>query len=318
MQIPVAHLTQYGTIIGSIVYDTDKNAFIDSKKQYQRDLPLQDYTDCTVINNSCITLVGKVAKRNTLVCCFGDNFCYELDKQFLSKYKISNAHLDQADNYYCIDGSLQDLSYLYPDGNIRFLNHFYANNQSSKGVARKFSALYRNKRCIVKFSKTNNEDLYNEQKYKQISDLLGVNCCDTYLSEYYGKKCVISIFEYDRNDIYISFKNLNKSIDIILDSFCKEDKLMFDKYMLLDYILLQQDRHFSNLAVVNDRLYPLFDNGECLGLGAISYFSSNFRTYIERLDKDYLRTLFHPDQRIFQYLNVTQANLVKREMTKIW
>ena len=63
-----------------------------------------------------------------------------------------------------------------------------------------------------------------------------------------------------------------KSFGEILKSLSDKDKWIFDKYMLLDYILLQEDRHYSNLAVVNNRLYPLFDNGECLGIGSIGYF----------------------------------------------
>ena len=123
---------------------------------------------------------------------------------------------------------------------------------------------------------------------------------------------------YINNDIYISFKNLNKSFGEILKSLSDKDKWIFDKYMLLDYILLQEDRHYSNLAVVNNRLYPLFDNGECLGFNSISYFSSNFRSYVERLDKNYLRSLCTVNNKFYELLNHNQISLVKNEVNKIW
>ena len=318
MQIPVANLTRYGAIVGSVLYDTVENRFTDSNTVCKRSLPVQDYLDCTVNNNSCITVVGEIPARNMYVCCFGDNFCYELREPYLRKFTISNMKLDHENRLQCMDGKLDDLSYLFPDDRIEFVSLFWGSNQSSKGIARKFSARYNGKLCIVKFTKGNNEDLDNELRYKQICDLLGVNCCQVYVSEYYGKKCAVSVYAYGKEDIYISFKNLNRTVEQIVSSFSPEDKRMFDKYLLLDYILLQQDRHYSNLAVVNNGLYPLFDNGECLGLGSISSFSRNFRTYIERLDRNYLKSLFDPDERMYEYLNESQKPLVRNEVAKIW
>lgn len=52
--------------------------------------------------------------------------------------------------------------------------------------------------------------------------------------------------------------------------------------MGLDYIMSQQDRHMSNIALLNRGMYPLFDNGECLGIGTIGFFSQNYRIYMER------------------------------------
>ena len=319
MLIPVSHLTRYGTVIGSVLYDTETDKFSDSRMIYSRSLPLQDYDDCSVISNNCVTVVGKIYGRNTYACCFGDNFCYELDKHILSRFVLSNIKVDSVGKYHCIDGKLDDLSYLFPDSKIKFVNLFNYRNVSSRGVSRKFFALYSDKLCIIKFTKKNNEDLHNEVLYKNICDVLEIPCCDAILSEYYGKECIVSVFNYNiNNDIYISFKNLNKSFGEILKSLSDKDKWIFDKYMLLDYILLQEDRHYSNLAVVNNRLYPLFDNGECLGFNSISYFSSNFRSYVERLDKNYLRSLCTVNNKFYELLNHNQISLVKNEVNKIW
>ena len=172
MLIPVSHLTRYGTVIGSVLYDTETDKFSDSRMIYSRSLPLQDYDDCSVISNNCVTVVGKIYGRNTYACCFGDNFCYELDKHILSRFVLSNIKVDSVGKYHCIDGKLDDLSYLFPDSKIKFVNLFNYRNVSSRGISRKFFALYSDKLCIVKFTKKNNEDLHNEVLYKNICDVL--------------------------------------------------------------------------------------------------------------------------------------------------
>lgn len=318
MLIPVAHLSKYGIIAGSILFDTNTIDFLDSNTIYERKLPIQDYNDCSVRNDNICTIVGMIQLRKTYVVCFGDNFCYEVDKEYLSSKVLSNAVISADNSFQCLDGSFEDLGYLFPDPGIKYISEFYGKNVSSKGIARKFSALYDNALSIVKFSKSNNQDLKNEIIYKNIADLLGVRCCKVYYTHYFNRDCIVSVFEYSDDDVYLSFKNLNKSVSEIVVRLNKQDQVMFDKYMLLDYILLEQDRHLSNLAVVNDRLYPLFDNGECLGLGPVSHYSSEFRKYIERLNKDYRRSLFQPDEVIYSYLDDNQKALVRREVSRIW
>lgn len=293
MLIPVCHITRYGNICGTIYYDNVNFKFIDTTKVADRLLPTQDYLECSTISSDICTVVGKNYRYNTYVVCFGDNFIYELTRDVLLTYSISNMKLTKGNRLVCLDGKLPDFSDYFPDRKLKFKGLFTAIQASSLGVARKFFAEYGNKSCIVKFSKRSDDlDLINEEKYYSVAKSLGVSCCKANMTSYYNKQCVVSIFSYNRErDLFKSFKSTGLSIRDIYTRFSDSDKNMFNKMMLLDFIMSQQDRHMSNIALCNNRLYPLFDNGECLGIGSISYFSQNFRRYILSLDKDYLRCL---------------------------
>lgn len=299
MEIPVCNLTKRGLIIGYIAYDTSINKFKDKLGVYtDRVLPFQDYyVPSDLDSHNIVTLVGKDYKYNMYIICFGDNFLFSIDKSKLLRYKISNAKLTKDYRIFCIDGKLPDLSYMFPDRGIQFISLHQGVQNSSQGIAKKFFGLYKNKYSIVKFSKiSSSEDLDNEILYKNLADILKVPCCKVYKSVYYNKPCCISNFEYDIGvDYFQSFKSTNKRLEEILNRLDKKSKQDLDKILLLDYLVNQQDRHLSNIALCNDRIYPAFDNGECFNLGSIGYFSENFRRYIERLDKRYLYSLVNLD-----------------------
>lgn len=294
MEIPVYKLAQYGVILGTVFYDTKTNKFVDKMAIVDRDLPIQDYLSCEVVCNNTVTVVGKDYSNGDYIVCFGDNMLYSLRKRELRRYRMTNIKVSRDDKFICIDGKYEDLSYLFPDKNIEFLGMSVYSQESSLGVAKKFTATYKDNICIVKFSKLSSQkDLYNEIKYFKLAKLFGVDCCTVRLSTYFGKKCCISELSYDpTKDVFKSFKSTGRNPMEIYKSFSKEERIKFDKLMILDYMVEQQDRHMSNIAVCNGRLYPTFDNGECLGIGGIGYFSRNFRNYVEKLDKGYIRSIF--------------------------
>lgn len=285
MLIPVAYITNYGgNPIGCVAYNTDTHKFNDTDISLAKGaiLPIQDYLSCEV-KGLYATIVGKNYKE--YVCCFGDNMLYSLSKEQLSHYKLTNVKITKDNRLICRQGKMQDLSYLFPDKRIQFVRLSRELQNSSIGIAKKFYAKFNGKDCLIKFSKGNENDLINEVLYYKVGKILNIRVCKAILTQYNGKNCIASIFEYDKKkDSYLSFKNTNKTLGDIRNSFCESDKLEFDKALILDYLLSQQDRHLSNLAIVNGRFYPLFDNGECLGLSPISYFSNRFRQYIERMD----------------------------------
>ena len=265
MEIPVCHITEYNTIKGTIVYNLESDSFSD-KLGYiaDRTLPRQDYFTCAVDETDICTVVGKV--KNNFVVCFGDNFLYYIPEDIiLSRYRVSNLLLVDDKRQQCIDGSLKDLSYLFEENKIRFISMLKEQQASSLGLARKFFAEYDGKVCIVKFSKHSNKecaDLKNEVTYKQIADILGIPCCSVKLSSYYNRPCILSFFEYDNSrDVFMSFKSTGLKPSEIYLRLSDEEKWKYDRMMLLDYILEQGDRHFSNIALVNQDMYPLFDNG---------------------------------------------------------
>lgn len=282
MLIPVCHISNYGIITGSVWFNSSNCQFNDGSTADVA-LPVQEYLNCTVSNpNRICTVVGKSISRGTFFVCFGDNMVYEIDKSLLLCYNVSNAKLSR-DRKVLLDGDINkvDLSNMFSSA-IHFISEFKLSQKSSLGIARKFFASYRGKDCVVKFSKGNGQDLRNEIIYKRVADLLGVPCCDVYMEKYFGKDCVVSVYHYDKNkDIFMSFKSTGKQPVEIYNSLNPEEQNIFTKMVVLDYIMSQQDRHMSNIALCNGKMYPLFDNGECLGLGSIGPFSKSFRRIVK-------------------------------------
>lgn len=289
MQIPVCNIERHGMLAGAVIFDTNTRKFLDINKISDRCLPVQDYLSCTVECNKRCTAIGKVYARGTYVICFGDNFAYECDRQVLMHYTVSNLKFGSDGRIICIDGRLPDLIDLFPDKKIKFVSSFSESQASSLGVSRKFYAYYDGMPCVVKFSKrTDNKDIFNEELVYNMACKLSVPCCRAITSKYFGKYCCISIYAYTARDVFRSFKTTGLSIKDIYNRLRDEDKVIFDRMMLFDFLVKQEDRHMSNLALLNGRMYPLFDNGECLGLGIVSIFSANFRKYILGMNKNYL------------------------------
>jgi hypothetical protein len=294
LEIPVSIITKYGVPIGTNIYNTSMNIFYDSDSICTgRELPYQDFVSCELNTDRIITVVGKIYSDNSYIVSFGDNFLYNMTKSKLTQYKISNIKETKDNRVICLEGTLPDMQKYFPDRHIMFYKTKYEVQNSSIGIARKFYGTYNKKPCIVKFSKiASDEDLYNEVLYKRLADLLNVPCCEVKLSKYYNKVCCISIYKYNiKNDYFTSFRGLNKSASDIIKGFDTKSKIDFDKIMILDFLVNQQDRHMSNIATCNGKMYPAFDNGECFNIGSIGAFSNNFRRYVLRLDKTYIKDI---------------------------
>lgn len=295
MLIPVCNISQYGTLSNMyVVYDNVQNRFMDKKGSCNRILPVQDYMSCNIINNNICTLVGRNSKE--YVICFGDNMLYSVSKDALCNYTVSNANYDSLGRIRCID-SLIDLHNLFPDKNIKFGNVLSSNEKSSLGEAKKFFGTYNGRPCVVKMSKSDNKDILNERSYYEASLLLDVKCCEAIVSTYYGKPCCVSIYDYDiSKDMFRSFKSLGGNFEKVVNELSTADRVELDKMLIFDFIFSQQDRHMSNIALVNNNIYSMFDNGECLGIGAIGHFSGMHRRYVKSLDKNYIKKLFPLDK----------------------
>lgn len=257
-----------------------------------RKLPKQDILSCSISRTTECTVIGKVYSRNTYVVCFGDNIAYEVTRDELSRLTPSNIKVSLDGKFICVDGKLPDMSNMFKDSRIKFKSTMEEFQQSSLGISKKFHALYGNRCCVVKFSKFNLQELDNEVVYKEVCDYLKVLCCDVVKTTYFARPCIVSIYEYKvGEDIFQSFKQLGGSVPDIYNKLSVSDKQMFDRYMIVDYILAQQDRHMSNLATINGKLYPLYDNGECLGLGSIGQYSNSFIRYVSTLSKVYIQDI---------------------------
>jgi hypothetical protein len=289
--IPVAHLiNMYGKRVGSVQYNVEYNKFVDTNVVVKANLPVQSYDTCEVLNNNIVTVVGK--ERNNYVVCFGDNYVYSLNKEKLLRYKISNVKFRSDRKIVSTDGKLAYLEDLFKGLRVEFADNFESMQATSLGVTRKFFGKLKDDYCVVKYSKYESEkDLQNEVIYYRLSLLLGVKCCRARAIIYGGRVCAVSVFEYNKfKDVFKSFRQYG-SLSSAINALNDEDKDDFKRYLILDYLCGQQDRHLSNLATVNGRLYPLFDNGDCFGLGPIYGYSVGFRKTVESLGVDELSFL---------------------------
>lgn len=287
MIVPVSNVKYLGNFISSVYYNTERNEYKEGK-YCVRELPVLDAMSYEV-SSGPMTVVGKDYSTGMFIVSYGDRLLYCLSKEMVSN--ASNIKVTRDGKFRCIDGKLEDMGNLFPDKRIEFRGLASMKSTSSSGIAKKFYAKYNGMNCVVKFKKLDERELVYEWLYKRVGDLLGIPVCRCYLSNYSGMRCIVSIFEYTDKDVFVPFKSLGSNIGELYSNLDEENRRLLDSELLLDYLMSQQDRHLGNLALVNERVYPLYDNGECLGVGVIGHFSNNFRMYIERKDKGYLRGL---------------------------
>jgi hypothetical protein len=228
-------------------------------------------------NNNTAVIVGK--SRDKYAVCFGDNYIYLLSVGSLSRYTVINTNI----------ADIPDLSGMFGEPSVEFLNHLANKQSTSLGVTRKFFGKSKYGYCILKFSKYPDTCVYldNEVFCYKIALILGVSCCRAFRTKYSGRDCVLSVFEYNVDiDTYRSFRQTGLPVSGILNTLSKTDRAMFVRYLIFDFLTRQQDRHLSNLALINDRLYPLFDNGDCFGTGFVSEQSKIFRDAVLRLSAE--------------------------------
>lgn len=112
-------------------------------------------------------------------------------------------------------------------------------------------------------------DVEGELAVHNIAKLLGVETCPVFKLD---ENTTFSKFEYDylHGDIthmhHVVYSDLfkDKSIfsKILLHYHGDADNLF--RMLILDFVTAQDDRHLSNLAVQNKKIYPLYDNGRAL------------------------------------------------------
>jgi hypothetical protein len=288
MNIAVAHIIDiFGRKTGSIVFDAVTCKFRDTDIIHKEKLPEQSQIGCETLNNNIAVIVG--VNNDNCVVCFGDNYLYSLSKESLSTYTLVNANISKNGSISYDFDKPADLSHLFGEPRVMFVSNMADVQSTSLGVARKFFGRSEYGYCVAKFSKYADTclDLDNEIFCYEIACILGIRCCRVFKTIYGGRDCILSIYEYNKDkDIYRSFRQTGLQINDILKSLDSGDRAMFVRYLIFDYLTKQQDRHLSNLALVNDKLYPLFDNGDCFGVGFINEYSKMFRDTVKRLSPE--------------------------------
>ncbi|MCI8731908.1 MAG: HipA domain-containing protein [Lachnospiraceae bacterium] len=286
MLIPINNVVRFGVPIASTYYNTETCKLLEDSC-CGRNLPSMDYLSCGVDNpNRISTVIGRVSEL--FVVSYGTKLLILRD----SLENASNVQLKKDGSIEFIDGEPQDLSFLFPDRDILYIKSMSLIENSSDGIAEKFLALYKGRLCVIKFSKRDDRELEYERLYYDIGRRLGIPVCECSLSTYSGRKCSLSFLSYNVDkDMFGSLKSLGLTVSELYKDLSDENRRLLDGQLLLDYLMCQQDRHLGNIAVCNDKIYPMYDNGECLGIGSIGYFSNMYRKYIEGCNKDYLMRL---------------------------
>lgn len=278
MYIPVCNIAEYNNIVGTYYYNTIDNCIIDGECCHRR-LPVVNILSGQMYNCDIYTIVGKAG--NKYVVSIGMGMVVTIDKQSLLNKIVSNMKCSPSGRVSSIDGALQDLSHLFPDKDIEYINDMLEVQLSLIGKDTKFFGKYKGKHCVVKFNESKPNRIPYEELYYRVGLSVGVPVCRAYTSVYGGKPCAISEFEYKvGKDQFASFRTLGGDTDKILNRLSEKDIKIFRSMLLLDYLMVQEDRHLSNIAICNRRMYPLFDNCCCMKSGEVGYYSMARERYI--------------------------------------
>lgn len=291
MLIPVNNVVKLGIPIASTYFDTTTRRYVEGV-YCKRVLPEMDCFSCDISNTRKIcTVVGR-CDSDKFVVSFGSRLLAVVLKRNIRN--ASNIKVCRDGRIVCIDGRFEDLSDMFPEKDLLFVRSMSVLEDSSDGMAEKFLASYKGNLCIAKFRKVTDKELCYEKLYYDVGKTLGVSVCRCILSVYSGRMCSLSFLEYSPEyDSFTSLKSLGMSVSDTYNILSNSDKMELDRQLVLDYLMSQQDRHMGNIALCNGAVYPMYDNGECLGLGSVGYFSGMYRKYIERCNTGYLRSLIN-------------------------
>lgn len=236
-------------------------------------------------------------KQDNDTCCllgkFGQFYVVTLDClniQYLSKIdllKHTPVNYSVTRDYRVVPKGfkMQDLSHLF--ANDTFCATSFVSKTYSAGQQRKFFGydIQTGRHGVIKYPLcAGSKDITYEVVYFLIGKQLGLPVCEAKLGVCCGKSCVLSVYEYDTTDMWESFASYMTRYNL-LNEFEVAQKLnqfeLFCCYLLLDYVCNQADRHSRNLAVCNNNIYPLYDNGRAF-TNSIGHASNTYRMVLER------------------------------------
>ena len=164
---------------------------------------------------------------------------------------------------------------------------------SIKGEGRKFygKSKITGRKGIVKFPLyVGCRDYLYEQIYYDYAVQIGVPCVPVETGRYMNKSCCLSIFLRKPSDNWRSFMHIYTADNTQTELVIVKNYNIQREYMqalLLDYILGNSDRHMGNLAIMNNMLYPMFDNGRILGISGNNVCAQNHNAFVEQNIKRY-------------------------------
>lgn len=294
MLIPTAILTEHAKPVGVWCFDTVMNKFVEEGYSVS-DFHYLDTLDGLTFEKSGINTAALLGYyRDNYVITIDYTSIFYVSKQELLKYTPINYIISKNGTIRLKQGRLQNLEHIFRDDTFTISSMLF--ESCSSGVQRKVKG-YDNKTRkvgIIKYPLANgSKDIEYEVLYSIIGEAVGIPVCPAKLGVCCGKPCVLSVFKYKEAQ---SFMSIHKymvsrscwSLDEMLIRL--NDVETFIGYMLLDYVCEQEDRHSKNIAVCNEKLYPLYDNGKAFRIGTIGRDSQRYRLTVERNIKQWHNT----------------------------
>lgn len=212
----------------------------------------------------------KCTEKNTLLLIENNRIMNTVHSDKIVKLKIGSIPVYTANRNKTIENKNDTVTKLYEIRDTRARVH-------TPGVGRKFLGKRKkdNKVGIVKYTVTKNAyDNINEVACYYLGKLFGVSVCEASFEIYNGNSgWVMSLYDYDYNnktllrckDIF-GTENFHKrfSIKSLRDMFGQDVVDDFNKMVIFDLITHQVDRHIGNFAFIDNKMYPLYDNGRSL------------------------------------------------------
>ena len=171
-------------------------------------------------------------------------------------------------------------------------------NNTTDGMLPKGWIIENNERKLVKFNYTQyNQEPFNEWLASQICSILKfdhchydldlfenhvISKCPNFLTDNQEIICAYDIFQLKRKSN--SVNDLTHYISILEEHGLKDAKQKLDEMLIIDFLLMNTDRHMKNFGVIRDvntlewvKTLPIFDTGQslCCDLPTIAFDFSN-------------------------------------------
>jgi len=222
-------------------------------------------------SNKIAIVLGKF--QDKYVISLGWSTVLTVHKQVLKDFKQTNWYFDSSGKLRLKHGRLKDLSEMFKNDTAQIIDTIIDMADSSSGQQSKAYGTSGDLYGILKYPiSIDSKDIEYEVLYYIVGKQLGIPVVRAKIVVVAGRKCVISVFEYDkRKEEFITFYDYIDLEDIseyeLLKRLDPDDLKKYSGYLVLDYIMNQGDRHLRNLGLVDGKLYPLYDNGRCLTMG---------------------------------------------------
>ena len=177
-------------------------------------------------------------------------------------------------------------------GNMKKTDDISLNSpdNTSDGVLKKRWKIVNGKRCLIKFGGGPSiQEPFNEVIATLLMNSQGIDCCSYSLIWENDRPCCICDDFIDESTEFVTASNLmqtftSKHDGSVLERYLKscesvgiDAKEQIDKMIVVDYLMMNTDRHLGNFGLIRNadslefiKTAPLFDNGTSLGCGLLN------------------------------------------------